>query len=216
MNSIVHLADCLVNMRNYPDKYFDLAIVDPPYDYSISETYNILTNKKFKNKQDGRKCGFKIGNSRNNCLNEPPPKDYFDELFRISKNQIIWGGNYFDLPKITAWIVWDKQNGENTFGDGELAWTSFRGPLRIVRTGIHRVGRIHPTQKPIKLYDWCFKKYIPEGGKVIDTHVGSGSSRISADRMGNIDFTGYEINDEYFKDEEKRYKNYKSQLCLFE
>lgn len=97
-------------MARHPDKYFDLAIVDPPYDYSISKTHVINMNPKFKGTQKGReKSGFKIGNSRVNALFSPPNKLYFEELFRVSKNQIIWGGNYFDLPKITAWLIWDKK-----------------------------------------------------------------------------------------------------------
>jgi site-specific DNA-methyltransferase (adenine-specific) len=195
-------------MKQYPDKYFDLAVVDPPYGIGASEmTMGSGKNKKYKK---GKKWD-----------NETPTKEYFEELFRISKNQIIWGGNYFNLPISKSWIFWDKGiNGDCDFADGELAWTSLNKVLRIAP--IRYKGflgadndRIHPTQKPIKLYEWIYKNYLPEGGKVIDTHLGSGSNRIAADKAGNIDFIGYELDKDYFEAQEKRYKEYKAQLTLF-
>jgi len=208
MNSEVYNIDCMDGMKQYPDKYFDLAVVDPPYGIGASEmTMGSGKNKKYKK---GKKWD-----------NETPTKEYFEELFRISKNQIIWGGNYFNLPISKSWIFWDKGiNGDCDFADGELAWTSLNKVLRIAP--IRYKGflgadndRIHPTQKPIKLYEWIYKNYLPEGGKVIDTHLGSGSNRIAADKAGNIDFIGYELDKDYFEAQEKRYKEYKAQLTLF-
>ena len=213
--------DCMELLKQTPDKYYDLCIVDPPYDYSISETHNILNTKKFKGTQEGRRnSGFKIGNSRVDALMKPPTKEYFDELKRVSKNQIIWGGNYFDLPLITAWLIWDNENGENTFGDGEMAWTSFRNPLRIIKTGIQRVNRIHPTEKPVKLYEKVINKYGEDGFKILDTHLGSGSIAIAIDKANTLDkknltFVGIELNPDYFRAAVERFKNYKRQLAIF-
>jgi site-specific DNA-methyltransferase (adenine-specific) len=214
-------ADNMAIMKTFNDKEFDLAIVDPPYDYSISETHNILNTKKFKGTQEGRsKSGFKIGNSRVDALEKPSNKEYFDELFRVSKNQIIWGGNYFELPLVTAWLLWDKQNGENTFGDGEMAWTSFRNPLRIVRGQILRTNRIHPTEKPVWLYEWLINKYAKDGFKILDTHLGSGSIAIAIDKANTLDkknltFVGIELNPDYFRAAVERFKNHKRQCVLF-
>jgi site-specific DNA-methyltransferase (adenine-specific) len=217
--SLFH-ADCMEIMKQYPDNYFDIAIVDPPYDYSIGKTYNILNSKKFLGTQEGRsKSGFKIGNSRINCLNEPPTSDYFNELFRVSKNQIIFGGNYFNLPLVTSWLICDKENGENTFGDGEMAWTNFRNPLRIIKTGIERNNRIHPTQKPVKLYEKIIKKYVKNGFKILDTHFGSGSIALAVDKANKIDkmnlhITACEINKEYIDSSIKRISEQTCQSTL--
>lgn len=213
-------ADNMEIMAQYPDKYFDLAIVDPPYDYSISETHNILNTKKFKGTQEGRsKSGFKIGNSRVDALMKPPTKEYFDELNRISKNQIIFGGNYFQLPLITAWLIWNKENGENTFGDGEMAWTSFRNPLRIINAGIQRVNRIHPTEKPVELYSKIIRRYVKPNQKIIDTYLGSGSIALAIDKANkldnmNLEFVGIELNTEYFNAAVNRFRLAHSQSCL--
>lgn len=154
-----------------------------------------------------------------------PQNDYFIEIIRISKNQIIWGGNYFDLPPTPCYLFWDKNNGGSDFADGELAWTSFKTPIRKFKytwsgfiqgkMGDFKESRIHPTQKPISLYSWIYKNYLPQGGKVIDTHLGSGSNRIAADKAGNIDFWGYELDKDYYEAQEKRWMDYKSQLVLF-
>ena len=157
--------------------------------------------------------------------NERPTKEYFDELMRISKNQIIWGGNYFAdlLPATSCWVVWDKDNGISYQADCELAWTSFDTAVRKYKWrwwGLlqedmkNKEKRIHPTQKPVKLYEWILKNYANEGDKILDTHVGSGSSRIACHKMG-FDFTGYEIDEEYWNAQEQRYKQFKKQLTLF-
>ena len=199
--------DCMIGMARYPDKYFDLAIVDPPYGINI-------------NMNAGRKKDTK---SKKRTLkqwdNKVPDYIYFVELFRISKNQIIWGGNYFTdkLPISMGWIYWDKMRNEGlSFSDGELAWTSYNKSLKSAR--IQYDGflgmegeKFHPTTKPIKLYKWLLKNYAKQGDKILDTHLGSGSSRIAAYEMG-FDFTGFELDKEYFDAQEKRYKAHISQL----
>lgn len=212
---IITNEDNMALMARYPNNYFDLAIVDPPYDYSISKSYYMSTNKTFYGSQQGRQNSpFKIGNSRVNALSEPPKKEYFKELFRVSKNQIICGGNYFDLPKITGWICWDKNNGETTFGDGELFWTSFKQPLRIIKQSNNQGKIIHPTQKNIKLYKKLLLKYAKQGDKILDTHLGSGSIAIACHDYG-FDLTACELNKEYFDKAMERLKNHQSQTKLF-
>lgn len=189
--SEVHNEDCMLGMIRYPDKFFDLAIVDPPYGIGF-DGQRISTSK-----HGGRKShDFKGWDD--NCPNE----NYFYELFRVSKNQIIWGANYMTkyLPASMGWIFWDK--GQRICNsDGELAFTSFDRALRVVelnRVELLLEGTIHPTQKPIRLYKWLLEKYANIGDKIIDTHLGSQSSRISAYKLG-FDFWGWEIDEDYFK-----------------
>ena len=208
--------DCMKGMKRYGDKYFDLAICDPPYGINADKNQNDLSGKKGFTKNAGTYKKYHLTNWDNNT----PEKKYFDELKRVSKNQIIWGGNYFDLPLITAWLIWDNENGENTFGDGEMAWTSFRNPLRIIKTGIQRVNRIHPTEKPVKLYEKVINKYGEDGFKILDTHLGSGSIAIAIDKANTLDkknltFVGIELNPDYFRAAVERFKNYKRQLAIF-
>ena len=153
--------------------------------------------------------------------NQIPEEAYFNELFRVSKNQIIWGGNYFPLPLTKSWIFWDKNVPEGvSFADGELAWTSFDKTLVKAKIdysgfqGMDNGGKIHPTQKPVRLYDWIYMKYAKQGDLILDTHVGSGSSRIAADKAG-LNFVGFEIDEEYFNAANKRFDNFKSQTRLF-
>jgi len=194
-------------MARYPDKYFDLAIVDPPYGIGASEmTMGNGKNKKYKK--------GKIWD------NETPNQEYFEELFRVSKNQIIWGGNYFSLPLTKSWIFWDKGiNGDCDFADGELAWISFNKVLRIAP--IRYKGflgadteRIHPTQKPIKLYKWLLDKYAKQGDKILDTHLGSGSIAIACHDYG-FDLTACELDKEYFDKAMQRINNHTAQQKLF-
>jgi len=154
---------------------------------------------------------------------QKPPKEYFDELFRVSKNQIIWGGNYFieNLYSSSGWIFWDKDNGDSDFSDGELAWTSFNKGLRKFEwlwNGFQKKrpeDRIHPTQKPLALYDWIYyTKYAKEGDKILDTHLGSGSNRIAAYKNG-LDFVACELDKDYFQAQEKRFNQFISQTVLF-
>lgn len=212
MTSEVHNMDCMEGMKQYPDKYFDLAIVDPPYGIGANKMQ--LGNGKRK-----------IYRGESDWDSAIPTTAYWEELFRVSKNQIIWGGNYF-MSKIQrdspCWIFWDKNNGDSLFADGEMAWTSFDSPVRLAKihwcgsAAKHETGqnKIHPTQKPIKLYSWILHNYANEGDKILDTHLGSGSSRIACDKAG-FDFVGFELDKDYFDAQEKRFKQYKSQLTLF-
>ena len=230
--------DCMELMKQYPDNYFDLAVVDPPYGI----------------KEDGRKTKsrdytrFDPRNGRRiNCAakkykladwdNQPPDFEYFNEVIRVSKNQIIWGANHF-ISRIpfdsSCWIVWNKFNGENDFADCELAWTSFNTAVRkfdfmwagfrqgksITEGSVNQGNkslcekRIHPTQKPVALYDWIFANYAKPTDKILDTHLGSGSSRIAANKAG-LEFIGCELDKEYFEAQEKRFEQFTSQLRMF-
>jgi site-specific DNA-methyltransferase (adenine-specific) len=204
--------DCIEYMKQFPDKHFDLAIVDPPYGIGI----------------DGQKQSINLNNPKANRKahsfkgwdNEIPKAEYFAELERVSKNQIIWGANYFveHLTKGTkGWVVWYKGQEGLTMSDAELAYSSFDCATRVVK--INRVellkdGTIHPTQKPIKLYDWVLQNYAKEGDLILDTHLGSGSSRIAAYDMG-FDFYATEMDKDYFEAQEKRFRKFKAQLKLF-
>lgn len=203
--SEVYNMDCMEYMRNIPDKFFELAVVDPPY--GIGETWKKDKLSKAHDSQTSYKN------------NEIPKKEYFDELIRVSKNQIIWGANYYTqflIPR-NSWIVWDKMADYNLHkkSEGELAWTSFNIPLRIIQLSWNGFCRcckrsnIHPHEKPVNLYAWVFKNYAKPGDKILDTHLGSGSSRISAYKMG-FDFYATEIDKEYFEAQDRRFK----EACL--
>lgn len=192
--------DCMEYLRQCPDNAFDLAIVDPPYGINIG-------NGLGKSKK-----GYKMHHS---WQMKAPGRDYFNELFRVSKNQIIWGGNYFSdiLPPCDDWIIWDKKKGTNLpFAEGEMAWCSIsHKKLRIFRhcaTTRDKDGRIHPTQKPIALYKWLLERYAKPGDKILDTHLGSASSAIAAWEL-DFDFTGIEIDNDYYESAVKRFENYK-------
>jgi site-specific DNA-methyltransferase (adenine-specific) len=207
--------DCMDGMKNYPDKYFDLAVVDPPYgiekQISIGGGSNTKSQVKF----------HQLYSENHKKWDVAPNEEYFIKLFRISKNQIIWGGNYFSLGRTRGFIVWDKKQPMPNFSRCEFAWTSFDSVARIADIPFFGnakrdvTEKIHPTQKPVALYDWIYKNYLPQGGKVLDTHLGSGSNRIAADKAGNIDFTGYELDKDYFEAQEKRWKEYRAQMKLF-
>jgi site-specific DNA-methyltransferase (adenine-specific) len=208
--------DCMVGMARYQDKYFDLAIVDPPYGIGENGSKNHTRGKLAIAKNYKSFAGNDIS---------APDINYFNELLRVSKNQIIWGANHF-IKNISynssCWIVWDKDNGENDFADAELAYTSFKSAVRIFKfrwNGMlqqnmkDKEQRIHPTQKPVALYKWLLQNYAKQGDKILDTHLGSGSSRIAAYEMG-FDFTAFELDKEYFEAQEKRYKAHIAQLKL--
>jgi site-specific DNA-methyltransferase (adenine-specific) len=214
MISEVFNEDCMVGMKRYPDKYFDLAIVDPPYGIGIAK----------KGKVGGEKCAKVSEYTPSEWDSDIPKGAYFNELMRVSKNQIIWGGNYMieHLINTPCFVIWDKNNTGN-FADAELAWTSFKTPTRIFRytwNGMlqenmkDKEERIHPTQKPVQLYKWLLKNYAKEGNSILDTHLGSGSSRIAC-YSGGFDFVGFEINSEYYVTQEKRFELFKRQLVLF-
>lgn len=199
-------------MARHPDKYFDLAIVDPPYG--------------MHRKMDGGDGAGRI--MRKFKRDKPswdvkPHKEYFKELFRVSKNQIIWGGNNFieELYNTTGFIFWFKHQPVKNFADGELAWTSFQIPAKCfdhLCFGAHGQdynGKIHPTQKPVKLYDWTFHNYAKPDFKILDTHLGSGSSAIAAHQFGISEFVGTEIDKDYFDAAVKRFDLVTSQQSLF-
>lgn len=225
--NVAYNCDCMEYMKKLPDKYFDLAVVDPPYGGGAKDD----VKKAFKAK-DGRfggnfekyavnRTGGNWGGKYGNEIAQwdiAPSEDYFQELFRVSKNQIIWGGNYFSLPPARCFIVWRKTNISENFSMAmaEYAWTSFNENAKVF--GCSSVGkrgeRFHPTQKPIKLYKWIFSRYAKQGDKILDTHLGSGSSRIAAYDAG-LDFVGCELDEEYFRKEEERFAAYTAQQSLF-
>ena len=205
--SIVYNADCMDIMKGYPDKYFSLSVVDPPYGIGINVSM-------------GRRKGDKKSNYHKFAGNDTsiPTKDYFNELFRISNQQIIWGGNYMTdfLKPSSCWLLWDKGFSEDvTFAQFEMAWTSFNSSAKKYDyNAAKNNNRIHPTQKPVSLYDWIFKNYAKPTDKILDTHLGSGSSRIAAYKSG-LSFVGIELDRDYFEAQEKRFNTFKSQLRLF-
>jgi len=211
MIELLHI-DCMEYMATLPDKAFDLAIVDPPY--GIGEDGG--------NKNRGRKAdnySRKVIHIKKDWDSSKPKKEYWDELFRVSKNQVVWGGNYFSefLPSRMGWIFWNKLIGGD-FSDGELAWTSFNMALRMYTYSYHgdtKGGhtRIHPTQKPKSLYQYILHNYAKPGDKILDTHLGSGSSAIAAHKMG-FDFVGCELDKDYYDAACKRFKEQTAQLSL--
>lgn len=220
--------DCMIAMKEFPDKFFDLAVVDPPYGIGADNFKNgagaskdggklYSTAVKMKNRLNsggGKLKDRKLNTSDCSWDSKPPPKEYFDELFRVSRNCIIWGGNYFDLPPTRGIIVWDKLQPWENFSQVEIAWTSFDRPAALFKMGNTMPGKIHPTQKPIALYEWIFQKYAKPGMKILDTHLGSGSSRIAA-YDANLDFWGYEIDKTYFELQEERFARHSAQQNLF-
>ena len=221
---MIHLynQDCMKAMASMEDNQFDLAIVDPPYGIKASKTNGGVTNP-FGGK--GKPIIAKIYKEKQ-WDNEAPSQKYFDELRRVSKHQIIWGANHF-ISRIpidsSCWIVWNKENGDNYFADCELAWTSFKTAVRMISFKWHgmlqgdmknKEHRIHPTQKPVALYTWLLDKYAQRGWKILDTHLGSGSSAIAAHDMG-FEFHGYELDTEYFEAASKRLKLHQQQMKLF-
>lgn len=199
--------NCMELMREVPDKYFDLACVDPPYG---------IGKKLLRGGHTGVVTFHEIY-EKNEWDEQRPPKEYFEELFRVSKNQIVWGANYFldYLYPSRGIIAWDKNLGEPyNFSHWEMAWTSFDCIARKVTENSNTGNRIHATQKPVALYTWLFTNYAKKGDKILDTHLGSGSSRIAAYELG-LDFIGCEIDSEYFAKEEERFAAYTAQTSLF-
>jgi site-specific DNA-methyltransferase (adenine-specific) len=195
-------------MARYPDNHFELAIVDPPYGINV-------------NNNMGRRKGDKhSGHKKVKWDNEIPNQEYFNELFRVSKNQIIWGGNYFPLPLTGSWLFWDKLMPEEmSFSMGELAWMTFGNTLRKITLKHHGFInsdniKIHPTQKPTALYKWILDKYAKQGDKILDTHLGSGSIAIACHDYG-FDLTACELDKEYFDKAMQRINNHTAQQKLF-
>ncbi|MFA6071638.1 MAG: DNA methyltransferase [Janthinobacterium sp.] len=196
-------------LKDMPDKAFELAIVDPPYEIADNPS---------------RHGGTGAGKLKNRILNQSahkfkswdkiPDKNYFVDLFRVSKNQIIWGGNYFPLPPTRGIAVWDKCQPWENFSQIELAWTSFYKPAKLFRFDNRTGDKIHPTQKPIELYEWLLKNYAKPGDKILDTHLGSGSSAIACYNL-DFDFTGIELDEDYYNGSVKRLEKHKKQIRMF-
>ena len=189
-------------MARYEDNHFDLAIVDPPYGIDITK---MEMGGRKRNKKDKEK----------NWDNAVPTKEYFEELFRVSKNQIIWGGNYFELPCSQYFCIWDK--GETMYGrdfaEAEFAWVR-KGGTRIYKKNPNQLNRIHPTQKHVSLYEFCLMNYAKEGDKILDTHLGSGSIALACHNLG-YDLTACELDKEYYDAAMKRLKEHQQQLKMF-
>jgi site-specific DNA-methyltransferase (adenine-specific) len=202
--------DCMDIMKDIPDKYFELAIVDPPYGIGAG-------SEKFKNGTSKNNIGYKIKD-----WDILPDEKYFNELFRISQNQIIWGGNYFItyLRNTKCFIVWDKLTGKNSYADAEIAWTSFDSPIKIYKklwlgaNAKNETPRIHPTEKPIALYRWLLQNYAKPGDKIIDTHSGSGSLACAC-HLEKFDFLAIEKDEDYYKLSCERLETLRSQGVLF-
>ena len=203
-NITLYNADCMEVMKQFKDKEFDLAIVDPPYGINFSNTHTgkgwiVRDNKTWDSKR--------------------PNKTYFDELFRISKNQIIWGGNYFVeyLYSSPGWIFWDKGQRNFSLADGELAFTSFNRALRtfyLSRAKLNSIReKFHPTEKPVQLYEWLLLNYAKEGERILDTHFGSLSIGIACEKLG-FELTAIELDKDYYQMAKKRLLDYKKQLTI--
>ena len=198
--------DCLEAMRQMTDNQFDLAVVDPPY--------GIGAENHAGKKENGWTQWVKKDWDK-----AIPTAEYWQELFRVSKNQIVWGGNYMTeyLPPKMGWIVWDKGQRDFSLADGELAWTSFDKAMRIftyARAKALQEGKIHPTQKPVKLYEWILDKYAEEGQTILDTHLGSGSIALACHNRG-YSLTAFEIDKEYFESAKNRLEIHQAQLTMF-
>ena len=195
--------DNMLMMARYPDDYFDLAIVDPPYGIGEDGGKRITRGSK------------KTNGVKKHWDNQRPNNVYFKELQRVSKNQIVWGGNYFAdlLPVSRCWLYWQKNMGGD-FADGELAWTSFDKVLKQFTKRSETFDRIHPTQKPVKLYEWLLMNYAKEGDKIVDTHRGSASLDIACHNLG-FDLVTCELDTDYFNDGNKRLKQHQNQLKMF-
>ena len=216
-NATIMNVDCMEYMRTLPDKFFDLAIVDPPYGIGM----------------DRGKIGIDGTAKANNYLKKDwdgfaPTHEYFNELTRVSKNQIIWGANHFadalPCPKSPCWIVWDKEKVGGLFADSELAWTSFKTVVRNFKYQWHgmlqgdmknKEARIHPTQKPVKLYEWILTNYANPGQSIFDSHMGSGSSAIACNNLG-FEYVGCELDEDYYNAACERIAKHAQQERLFD
>ena len=240
--NVAYNMDCLAAMREMPDKAFDLAVVDPPYGGGFTEGggckgwFEKYHQERERERDGGKPLRFHGGDRWSKYLDDSPDRgnvggevrkkiiawdvapgqEYFDELFRVSRNQIIWGGNYFVLPPTRCFLIWRKLTiSENfTMAMAEYAWTSFNSNAKVFDYQPQDTKRFHPTQKPVALYAWIYKLYAKPGMKILDTHLGSGSSRIAAYDAG-LDFVGYEIDKTYFDKQEERFAKHTAQGNLF-
>ena len=234
--------DCMQGMKKFPDKYFDLAIVDPPYGdgggtWSNGERFGERFDRYRHNTEGGGTTNRHITSGLRKGQSPPkwwnmggevrkkiiawdvaPKQEYFDELFRVSRNQIIWGGNYFQLPPTRCFLIWRKTNVPEKFSMAmcEYAWTSFNENAKwFEMSAVGQQGRFHPTQKPVVLYKWILSNYAKDGDKILDTHVGSASSLIACEDMG-FKYVGFEIDKEYYRLGKERLKNHKAQVSIME
>jgi len=218
-DATLYLVDCVEYMKTVPDKFFELAIVDPPYGIDAA---NVLSGPRRKS---GNGAAMKTSFDKKDWDKSVPDKEYFDQLFRISKNQIIWGANYMSnfLPPSMGWIVWDKDNGTTNFSDCELAFSSFDRACRKFKytwNGMfqgdmkNKEEKIHPTQKPSKLYEWLLINYANKGDKILDTHLGSGSHAVASNLLG-FELVGCELDKSYFEAACKRIEQAYAQGQLF-
>lgn len=213
---VFYNGDCMAGMATYPDKHFDIAIVDPPYGINRDSDGTIVI------KNDAWKNAMVTNNIKSKQWDCIPENSYFQEIIRVSKMQIIWGGNYFDLPRTNSWIIWDKKVTNKMFSKFEMAWKSegrpdifyfmYEGYKR--EAGVEKQERIHPTQKPVELYKWLVKNYVKQGQRILDTHVGSASSLIAYEDAG-LEYVGYELDADYYKAAVQRIKDHKAQLTMF-
>ena len=210
--------DCMEYMATQPEDAFDLAIVDPPYGIGFDGEVDAMANNNSKRWVSARGAGYE----RKSWDVEKPSAEYFNELERVSINRIIWGGNYFPLPQSRGWIFWDKGVAQNfTLSPGELAWTSFDKSIKkidLLWAGFRKCEenkRIHPTQKPVKLYEWLLSSYAKPNQRILDTHLGSGSSAIAAHYFG-CEFVGCEIDKDYYDAAKERLNNETRQLSLLD
>jgi len=203
--------DCMDLLSRTPDKFYDLAIVDPPYGIDLANMNMGAGKSKKSSKIQNRKWKPK------NWDKQIPTNEYFEHLFRVSKNQIIWGGNYFNLPPCKNYIIWDKEipNGLS-FADCEMAWTSYNNAPKIFRYSAYldKIYKFHPTQKPVALYKWLLHNYAKEGDKILDTHLGSGSIAIACHDY-KFNLTACELDKDYYDKAVRRVKDHVAQLTLF-
>ena len=205
--------DCMELLKRTPDKFYELAICDPPYGIGADKAQN----------NGGEKFGYKKYKD-SDWDGSIPTSEYFKELFRVSKNQIVWGGNYMTefLPPSMGWIIWDKGQRGFSLADGEMAWTSFNKAMRIfefsragcIKSNNTMIEKFHPTAKPYELYKYCLDKYAKQGDKILDTHLGSGSIAIACHDYG-YELTACELDKEYYDKAIQRIKNHVAQLKLF-
>jgi site-specific DNA-methyltransferase (adenine-specific) len=206
-----HNIDCMEFMRNVPDKYYDLCLVDPPYGLDLANMNMGIGKSKKASKIQNRKWKPKDWDK------EVPNIEYFTELFRISQNQIIWGGNYFELPPCKNYVIWDKKIPQGlSFADCEMAWTSFDNAPKIFRYSAYsdKNNKHHPTQKPVALYKWLLTKYAKQGDKIFDSHGGSMSIAIACHDL-NFDLDVCELDAEYYEQALKRLHAHQLQTKLF-
>ena len=197
MTSEVHNIDCLEYMRTLPDNYFQLAIADPPYGINAANMSNTQSMRNRLQQGAGKLKDRILQIAKKDWDFYPPTQEFFDELFRVCENVIIWGGNYFDLPPTRCIICWDKVQPWENFSQIELAWTSFDYPAKLYRFDNRTSDKIHPTQKPVDLYAYCLRMFAKQGDRIFDPMMGSQSSRIAAYKLG-FDYVGCELDKEYF------------------